>query len=104
MPDSDFSFTHSPSLQIESVKQLPQSHLSVLQVDLVAQHHEGEVLWISRAGLNQELVSPAVQGLEGVGGGHIKHQHAAVGSSVEGHAQRLEPLLAGRVPDLGEDG
>lgn len=35
-------------------------HLSVLQVDLVAQHHKGEILWVSRAGLDQELVPPAV--------------------------------------------
>lgn len=36
------------------------THLSVLQVDLVAQHHKREVLWVSRTGLDQELVPPAV--------------------------------------------
>ena len=59
------------------------THLSVLQVNLVAQHHKGEVLRVSRAGLNQELVPPAVKGLEGVGCRHVKHQDAAVGSTVE---------------------
>lgn len=36
------------------------THLSVLQVDLVAQDHEGEILRVSGAGLDQELVPPAV--------------------------------------------
>lgn len=36
------------------------THLSVLQVDFVAKHHKGKVLRVSRAGLNQELVPPAV--------------------------------------------
>lgn len=37
-----------------------QTHLSVLQVDLVAQHHEREILWVSRTSLDQEFVPPAV--------------------------------------------
>lgn len=74
--------------------------LSVLQVNLVAQDHKGEVLRVPWAGLDQELISPTVQGLEGVRCGHVKHQHAAVGSPVECHAQGLETLLASRVPDL----
>lgn len=76
------------------------AYLSVLQVDLIAEHHEREVLGVSRAGLDQELISPAVQSFESVGCGHVKHQHAAVCSAVECHTQRLEPLLACRVPDL----
>ena len=76
--------------------------MSVLQVDLVAQHHEGEVLGVTRAGLDQELVPPAVEGLEGVGGRDVEHQHTAVRPTVERHAQRLEPLLARRVPDLDQ--
>lgn len=36
------------------------THLSVLQIDLVPQHHKGEILRISRTGLDQELIPPAV--------------------------------------------
>ena len=78
--------------------------LSVFQVNLVAEDNEGEVLWIARTGLDQELVSPAVQCLKGVGVCDIKDKNTAVGSSVECHAQTLEPLLAGCVPDLGTGG
>ena len=53
--------------------------------------------------LNEELVPPAVEGLEGVGRRDVVGQDAAVGAAVESHAQRLEPLLAGRVPDLHGD-
>lgn len=63
-----------------------RTHLSVLQVDLVAQHHKGEILRVSRAGLDQELVPPTVQSLEGVGCCHVKHQDAAVCSAVESYA------------------
>lgn len=62
------------------------THLSVLQVDLVAQHHKRKVLWVSRTGLDQELVPPAVKSLEGVGCCDVKHQDAAVGSAVERYA------------------
>lgn len=62
------------------------THLSVLQVDLVAQHHKGEILGVSRAGLDQELVPPAVQSLEGVWCRDVENQDAAVGAAVERHA------------------
>lgn len=78
------------------------TYLSVFEVNLVSQHNEGEVLRVPGAGLDEELISPAVQGFEGVGGGHVEHQHAAVCASVEGHTKGLEPLLPSRVPDLQE--
>lgn len=58
-------------------------HLSVLQVNFVAKHHKGEVLRVSRAGLDQELIPPTVKGLEGVGRSHIKDQNTTVCSTVE---------------------
>lgn len=61
------------------------THLSVLQVNLIAQNHKWEVLWISRAGLDQEFIPPAVQSLEGVWCRNIKHQDAAVSSTIESH-------------------
>lgn len=75
-------------------------YLSVLQINLITEHHKGEVLWVSGTGLDQELVPPGVQGLEGVGGGNVEYQHTAVGTAIKRHAQRLEPLLPRCVPDL----
>lgn len=79
---------------------MASTHLSVFEVNLVSQHDKGEVLGVPGTGLDEKLVSPAVKGLERVGGGDVEHQDAAVGASVEGHAQGLEPLLPRRVPNL----
>lgn len=76
------------------------TNLSVLQIDLVAKHYEREVLWVSWAGLNEELIPPAVQGFEGVWRSHIIHQHTAVRSTIKSHSQRLKPLLSCCVPNL----
>lgn len=78
------------------------THLPILQINFVAQHYEGEVLWVAWAGLDQKLVPPAVQCLEGVGGSDVKHQHTAVSAAVESHTQRLEPLLTCCIPYLNE--
>ncbi len=78
------------------------THLPILQIDFVAQHHKGEVLWVARAGLDEKLIPPAVQCLEGVWGSDVEHQHTAVGTAVESHTQRLEPLLTCCVPYLNE--
>ena len=50
--------------------------------------------------LNQELIPPIVQILKGLLRVDVVHQHTAVCASVESHAQALEPLLPGCVPDL----
>jgi len=43
----------------ESLRPLRADHpLAVLNIDLVAEHHEREALWIHRAGLDKELVPP----------------------------------------------
>lgn len=57
-----------------------------------------------RAGLNEELVPPAIEGFEGLGAVHIVHQNAAVGASVERDAERLEALLASSIPELRSTG
>lgn len=92
--------------------------LALLNIDLVSKNnlamiladrgtfsilvtYERKVLGIARRSLNQELVSPAVESIETLGVVDIKHQHAAVGTSVECNAQRLEALLTSRVPKLG---
>lgn len=73
---------------------------SHIQVPQVACTHKREVGRVLRRRLDQKLVPPAIQRLEALGIVDIVHQHAAVCPAVEGHAERLEALLAGRVPQL----
>jgi hypothetical protein len=74
--------------------------LALLHVNLVAEDNKGEVIRVARRGLDQELVSPAVQRIETLGVVHVVDKDAAVGASVEGDAERLEAFLAGGVPKL----
>ncbi len=53
--------------------------------------------------LNEEFVSPRIQRLERVRRGDVVDEDAAIGAPVEGDAERLETLLAGRVPNLHRD-
>ena len=79
---------------------LEQSHLTLalLHINLVAEHNEGEVLRIVWACLDEELVAPTIERLEGLGAVHVVDEYAAVRPTVEGHPKRLEPFLARRVP------
>ncbi len=43
---------------------------------------------------------PGIEGFESAGRGNVVDEDAAVCAAVEGDAQGLETLLAGRVPDL----
>jgi len=65
------------------------SHLTfvLLDVNLVAKDDEREVVGIMRAGLDEELVSPAVQHLKRLGIVHVIHEDAAIRPSVVGDAQ-----------------
>jgi len=63
------------------------TYSSILQIDLVAQHYEGEMLGISWAGLDQEFVSPRVQVLECVWSRRVEDEHAAISATVEGNAK-----------------
>jgi hypothetical protein len=49
--------------------------------------YEWEALGISWAGLDQELVPPAVQRLETLGVVHVVDKDTTVGTSVEGDTQ-----------------
>lgn len=69
-------------------------------IHLVAQHHEGEALGVHRTGLYQELIPPAVQRVEALLIIHVVHQHAAIRSPIERHAQALKALLPRCVPQL----
>lgn len=62
--------------------------------------YKRETLWISRASLDKEFISPAVEGLETLGVVHVVNQYAAVGSSVKCDTQRLKPFLTCSIPDL----
>ena len=76
------------------------THCSGFQVDFVAEDDKWEVFWVSRAGLDEELVPPTVECLERVGVCYIKHKYTAVGATIECHPQTLEPLLTCCIPDL----
>ena len=62
--------------------------------------HKRKVFRISWASLYQELVSPAIQGIEALRIIDIVHEYAAVGSSIERDTQRLESFLTCCVPEL----
>lgn len=53
--------------------------------------------------MDEELVAPGIEGLKGLGAVDIVHEDAAVCAAVEGHAERLEALLAGGIPELEGD-
>ena len=78
--------------------------LILLHIDLVAQHDEGEVLGISGASLDEELVPPTVQGLERLGAVDVVNEDAAVCAAVECDTERLESFLAGGIPQLSITG
>ncbi len=71
-----------------------------LLVDLVSDHHEGEVVRVARVRLGEELLSPAVELFKGLLRGDVMHQNAGIGTAVEGHTKTLESLLAGGIPNL----
>ena len=72
----------------------------VCQVQFVANEHKGKVLWVFRAGLNEEVISPPVQVLEGLEVGEIKNEDASVRPAVEGYTEALIAFLSSSVPDL----
>lgn len=78
--------------------------MAVLQVNFVAEHNKGEDLCVTRADLNQELISPSFKSFEGVGSGNIVHKDTTVCTSIESNTQRLEFLLPCSVPDLVKKG
>lgn len=75
----------------------------VLEIDLVADDDEGEVVGVMRGSLDEELVSPAVEVLEGLGDVDVEDEDAAVSATVEGNTETLETLLTGSIPDLHGD-
>lgn len=58
------------------------------------------MLRVPRAGLNQEFIPPRVETLERGRIRDVEGENTAVGSAIEGHPERLEALLASRVPNL----
>jgi hypothetical protein len=76
---------------------------SIVQVDFVAKDNEWKVFWVSGRSLDEEFVSPAVEGFEGGGHCDVETEYAAVCASIKRHAQTLKALLTGSVPDLHGD-
>mmetsp|Transcript_21 Transcript_21/g.73 ORF Transcript_21/g.73 Transcript_21/m.73 type:complete len:247 (+) Transcript_21:426-1166(+) len=74
-----------------------------VHIHLVPQHDEGEVVWVPRPRLDEELITPAVEVVESFSHIHIKAEHTRVRTAVEGHAQALKPFLTRGVPDLHGD-
>lgn len=74
--------------------------LTLLHIHLVTQDHERKGFGVHRTRLDQELVSPRVEGVEGLGVVDIIDEDAAICASVERDAEGLETFLAGRVPQL----
>lgn len=81
---------------------MSMTHLTLvlLHVDLVSEDNEGKVLRVMRGCLNEELVAPRVERLEGLGRVDVVDEDAAVGAAIECDAERLEALLAGSIPQL----
>ena len=50
--------------------------------------------------MDQEFVSPAVEGVETLGVVDIVDQHTAVGTTIESNTKRLESLLTSSIPEL----
>ena len=78
--------------------------LILLHIDLVAQHDKREVLGIPGAGLDEEFVPPAVQGLERLGAVDVVNEDAAIRATVECDTEGLESLLACGIPQLSITG
>lgn len=70
----------------------------LFQINLVAKNHERKILWIPRAGLNQELVSPAVQSLKRFGTVDVINESTAVSATIECNAEGLKSFLPGGIP------
>ena len=73
---------------------------SCIEIALVPQKNKGKALNIIGSGILNETVLPFVQVIEAVRVCQVICQCAAVGSTVEGKAQRLELFLTGSIPDL----
>lgn len=61
--------------------------LVLLHVDLVTQYDKREVFGVMRACLDEELVPPAVEGLEALGTVDVVDEYAAVGTAIKGNAK-----------------
>lgn len=62
--------------------------------------YKREALWVHGAGLDQELVPPAVECVETLRVVDVVYEHAAVGAAVECDTERLEALLSSSIPEL----
>jgi hypothetical protein len=94
-------------LRNSALRHLPLGFL----IDLIANQHKHELLWLPRVPLEDELVHPKLHVLETLSANHpyllhcdIINQHAAVSATVECAAEASEFLLTCGVPNLSEKG
>jgi hypothetical protein len=80
-----------------------RNYALVLNINFVTKNDEWEVVGISWSGLNQELISPAVEVLESLCNIDIKHKNTAISTSVESNTKTLETLLSGSIPNLNRN-
>lgn len=71
-----------------------------LTINFIAQHDEREGLGLIRGGVIDETLLPFGQVLEGLAVCNVVDKNAAVSTSVESIAERLELFLTGCIPDL----
>ena len=78
------------------------THLSLvlLNINLIAEDHEREVLWVMWAGLDKELIAPAVKCLKRFRAVDIVYEYTTVCASIEGDTKRLETFLTRSIPQL----
>ena len=79
---------------------LHSTHLSVFQIDLVANDYEGKIFRVAWAGLDEEFVSPTIESLERIGVGDIVDKYTTVGSAIKCYSKTLESFLTSCVPNL----
>jgi hypothetical protein len=72
----------------------------IAQIYLIAEDDKREGFRVARRRLDQELVAPGVEGVEGFRRVDVVDKDATVRSAIEGYAEGLETFLSGCVPKL----
>ena len=79
-------------------------HLAIIySINLVTKEYERESLHIVRTGVLNEAILPFVESIKACRVSQVISECAAVSTTVECEAERLELLLTGRVPNLKRD-
>lgn len=77
-----------------------KTYCSVFQINLVSKNNKWEVLRVPRTRLDEKLISPTIQRLEGTGLCYIKYQHTTISTTIKCHTQTLKSFLSSCIPYL----